>query len=283
MTLDLDRIAAVLAESHSYYGGREPGYRADGRMTPGTRDFLGSQFRAGMVVLDVGCGNGGTLIAHAGTFAEGLGIDNDPAHLALADKAAAEAGTTNLSFRLLEVDQLPSQGWADRFDLVFTERGPFGYESRGIQAALSVLRTDGLIFCESIGDLHHQELREVFGAGPRFNQAIRSLDQVRVAMERNGVGIRVAADIITKRYYPDPYEWLRFQCGIWAWAGAPLPAPDDPRIGWFVERNSASGEIETTHHVVWVAGVKLPEPPGYVESPYFPADRRSGLERHERS
>ena len=268
--VDRSRVAVILGEAHSYYGSRAANYRADLRMTPDARDFLGTQFEPHMAILDIGCGNGATLLEHAGKFAEGVGIDNDPAHLALAEQALAESGSANVAFRLLEVDQLPEQGWGNRFDLVFTERGPVGFESRSIQAALSVLRTDGVIFVEAIADLHHQEVREVFGSGPRFNQAIRSLDQVRVAMERNGVGVRLAADLISKRYYPDIYEWLRFQCGIWAWSHTPLPAADDPRFALFARRNTTdSGEIETTHHVVWVAGVKLAERPGYVETPYF--------------
>ncbi len=76
-------------------------------------------------------------------------------------------------------------------------------------------------------------------------------------MEQSGIEVRLAADLISKRYYPDIYAWLEFQSAIWAWAGVPLPAAEDPRIGVFAERNeTASGPIETTHHVVWVAGVK---------------------------
>jgi hypothetical protein len=86
---------------------------------------------------------------------------------------------------------------------------------------------------------------------------MRTIEQARVAMEQNGLSVRLAADIVSKRYYLDIYAWLQFQCAIWSWLGMPLPAADDPRIAWFAERNrSTTGEIETTHHVVWVAGVK---------------------------
>ena len=81
---------------------------------------------------------------------------------------------------------------------------------------------------------------------------IRTLEKARVAMERNGVDIRVAADILQKRYYPDIYEWLKFQCSIWMWTGSSFPAPDDVRLAMFAEPNATeSGEIEPTHHVVW--------------------------------
>ena len=83
---------------------------------------------------------------------------------------------------------------------------------------------------------------------------------MRVAMERNGVGIRFAADVVEKRIYPDVYEWLQFQCSIWAWGVGTLPRHDDPRIKLFAERNTTStGEIETTHHVALVGGVRIPE------------------------
>jgi len=86
---------------------------------------------------------------------------------------------------------------------------------------------------------------------------MRTNEKARVAMEQNGISVRLAADIISKRYYPDIYAWLQFQCAIWSWLGIRLPEADDPRFAWFAERNRiATGEIETTHHVVWVAGVK---------------------------
>jgi len=76
-------------------------------------------------------------------------------------------------------------------------------------------------------------------------------------MQRNGVNVRLEANLFTKWIYPDVYAWLEYQCNIWAWLKLALPQPDDPRIGQFAERNTTdTGEIETTHHIVWVAGVK---------------------------
>ena len=151
----------------------------------------------------------------------------------------------------------------------FRERGPIGYNGYGIQAALRVLKPDGLLFCEMIGNLHHQEVSALFGPGLPHHQMIRTVDEARVAMERNGVSIRIASEIVTKRYYPSIYDWLEFQCGIWAWGGGPLPSADDPRLALFAERNTTeSGEIETTHHVVWVGGVKARDS-YYAERSYF--------------
>ncbi len=270
MPLDRTRLAEILGAEHSYYGGPEPAHRNDDRLNLPARDFISTQLRPDMRVLDVGCGNGSTLLEHCERFATGVGIDTDARHLALAEGAKRERGGPNVEFRRVDLDDLPSAFADHEFDFAFSERGPVGYDGRSVQAVLSTVRADGLIFCEVIGELHHQEASELFGARPRMTQAISVLDQVRVAMERNGVGIRIAADMVSKRYYATIYDWLRFQCSIWAWSGKPLPTPDDPRLELFEQRNTtASGAVETTHHVVWVGGAKLAKPPPYREHQFF--------------
>ncbi len=270
MELDRDRVRAILEADHSYYGTRPVGTREDDRLAPRASDFIASQLEPDMRVLDLGCGNGASLLENSHRFAWGLGIDSDPAHVALAQEALGHADCDNVEFRLLDFVEDGSELEPASFDFVFSERGPIGYNSHGIQAALRVLRDDGILFCEMIGDLHHQEAGELFGHGPRRNQMIRTLDQARVAMERNGVSIRIASEIVTHRYYASIYDWLEFQCGIWAWGGGQLPSPDDPRLTLFAERcTTPSGEIETTHHVVWVGGVKLAGESYYSEPSYF--------------
>lgn len=268
--LDRDRLAAVLAFDYSYYEGPEPDCRIDERLNPDAGEFVAAQLDSRMTVLDVGCGNGATLLRHSQLFAEAVGIDNDPAHIELATEALKSSPVDNVSFHALDADDLPRQPWHERFDFVFSERGPLGYDGRGVQAALSVLRTGGSIFTEVIGELHHQEVRDAFGGTSRLNQLIRSLDQVKVAMERNGVDIRIAADIVSKRSYPSVYEWLKFQCGIWSWMGFPIPEPTDPRLELFAQRNAdGSGRVNVTHHVVWVGGIKSAIPAPYNEFRHF--------------
>ena len=270
MELDQDRVRAILEADHSYYSPRPVGTRIDDRFAPSASDLIASQLGPGMRVLDTGCGNGATLLENSHRFASGLGIDNDPAHIDMAQEALRQGDCDSVEFRLLDFREDSSELEPESFDFVFSERGPIGYDSYGIQAALRVLKDDGILFCEMIGDLHHQEAAELFGPGIRRNQMIRTLDQARVAMERNGVSIRIASEIVTNRYYPSIYHWLEFQCGIWAWSGGSLPSPDDARIALFAERyTTPSGEIETTHHVVWVGGVKLAGPSYYAERSYF--------------
>ncbi len=260
LNLDRKRLKTILEAEYSYYGSRTEQFREDDRLSPDARDFIGSQLRPDMRVLDIGCGNGATLLGRCHRFASGLGVDHDPAHITLAEEALLQSGCTNVEFRLLSFPGDAHELEPESSDFAFTERGPIGFDSHGIEAALRVLKDDGLLFCEMIGERHHQEVAGVFGPGRTcqpHREMIRTLDQARAAMERNGVQIRIAADIVRKRYYPSIYDWLQFQCRIWAWSGKPLPSPDDERLAHFAERNAtASGEIETTHHVVWVGGVK---------------------------
>lgn len=207
-------------------------------------------------VLDVGCGDGKALLGLATQIRAGVGIDNDADHLALAERNRQAALAENVSFEQLSFDTLSGRGWSERFDLVFSGRGPIGYSVSSVMTALSVLRSDGLLLAEVIGDLHHQEVRDAFDG--RRRQPISVLDTVSVAFERAGADIRVAANLISRRTYPDIYEWLKFQCSTWAWSGVSLPTPDDPRLLSFARQaGDESGHIVTTHHVVIVGGTKL--------------------------
>jgi hypothetical protein len=140
--------------------------------------------------------------------------------------------------------------------MVVSLRGPLAGNAKSIQAAHDLLCADGLLYCEEIAELHQREKRAIFDPDSLQERA-RKADQTKVLLEQNGFDVRLAADVFTKWFYPDVYAWLQQECDLRAWLGVPFPEADDPRIALFAERNTtATGEIETTHHVAWVAGVK---------------------------
>ena len=257
MQIDQDRIQAILKAEHSYYGGRDIPVREDRRWAPGLWDLIVKQLSPDMHVLDVGCGRGHLLLDLSTSFHTGLGIDIDPEFLQVAEEAKRAQGVKNVDFLLLDYPREIARLQPGSFDMVVSLRGPVGETPLDIQAAHHLLRPDGLLFCQEIAELHHKEVIEIFDPRFRSQEMIPKVDEVRALMEQNGFDMRLAADVITKSFYPDVYVWLQSECNIRAWLGIPLPEPDDPRIALFAERNTtATGEIETTNHTAWVAGVK---------------------------
>jgi len=257
MQIDQDRIRAILKSEHSYYGGRDIPIRKDYRWDPGVVNLITPQLSPEIHVLDVGCGDGWLLLELSKSFHTGIGIDNDPEHIQMAEEAKLAQGIRNVDFLLLDYPREFAQFQLGSYDMVISLRGPVPDTAEGIQVAHRLLRLDGLLLCDEIAEFHQKEVEETFGDSSRSKEMIPKVEEVKVLMERNGFDVRLAADIFTKWFYPDVYAWFQYECNIWAWAGIPLPEPDDPRIGLFAERNTtATGEIETTHHVARVAGVK---------------------------
>jgi SAM-dependent methyltransferase len=257
MQIDQDRIRAILEARHSYYGEREIPIRRDQRWIPMWENLIVPQLSPTMQVLDVGCGKGQFLLELNDSFHNGLGIDHDPEHIRMAEVAKRQQGVKNVDFLLLDYPGEVVHLRPASFDLVVSLRGPMLETTLGLQAAHHLLRPEGLLFCEEIAELHHKEVVEIFEDRSHSHETIPKVHQVRRLLEQNGFDVRLAADIFTKWIYPDVYAWLQFICDIWTWLGIPLPEPDDPRIGLFAVRNTnATGEIETTHHVAWVAAVK---------------------------
>ncbi|MBN1937008.1 MAG: methyltransferase domain-containing protein [Anaerolineae bacterium] len=257
MRIDQDRIRAILQAEHSYYGGRDA-IRVDARWYPGWQHIIAPQLSPAMHVLDVGCGDGGFLLELNSSFRTGLGIDNDPKHIRMAEAAKREQGITSVDFLLLDYPTEIARLEPASFDMVVSLRGPVGDTAESVQAAYHLLRPEGLLYCEEIAERHQKEVAEIFPELSQHSQAGRTADRVIALFEQNGFDVRLTTDVFTKWIYPDVYAWVELISSLWTWLGIPLPAPDDPRIARFAERNTiATGEIETTHHVAWIAGVKM--------------------------
>ncbi len=257
MPLDRDRIRTILEAEHSYYGYGDVPIRNDTRWYPNVTDLMAKQLSPSSRVLDVGCGNGDILLELSPSFHTGVGVDIDPKHIRMAEEAGCAQGITNVEVLVLDFPREIARLQPESFDLAFSLRGPVGDTPASILATLHLLRPEGLLLCEFIGEHHQHEVRAVFGDHSHKGQSVPTAEQLRVALGRAGVDVRLVIDLFTKWCYPDVYAWLEYQCNIWGWIGVPLPEPDDPRIGQFADRNTTvTGEIVTTHHVVRVAGVK---------------------------
>ena len=229
MKLDLERIHAILNGEHSYYGGRDIPIREDARWDLGPySDFIQRYLSPTMRVLDVGCGNGHILMEMSKSFQYGLGIDNDPDHIQMAEDAKRTEAIENVEFRLLDYPRQTAQIEAESFDMVTSIRGPVPDTAEGIQAAYRLLRDDGLLFCHEIGELHHREVDAVFGKASGDKEVMSLRKRYCKALEENGFSVRLAADNLGMMYFPDIYAWLAYESNLWAWLGMPLPGSGRP-------------------------------------------------------
>ena len=214
MELDESRLRSIFENNHAFYDDALT-FRKDTRLFPRTGNLILSQFDRSMRVLDLGCGNGDTLIQRHDRFAYGLGIDNDPEHLQIAEEGLKKSGVTNVEFRLLDFEKNHDSLDSESFDFAFSQRGPLDLTPSTIHASARILKSNGLILNELIGKQHLHEVDRVFESPE--DPTVMNIEQNRTEMERCGIEIRVVADYYSKRTYPDIYEWFRFQTDIWSW------------------------------------------------------------------
>jgi SAM-dependent methyltransferase len=85
--------------------------------------------RRGARVLDIGCGFGDTtqqLVELTGPDGFGVGVDAAPRFIEAARAEAAQAGTTNVRFDVMDVEAAP---FGDRFDYAFSRMGTMFFDN----------------------------------------------------------------------------------------------------------------------------------------------------------
>ncbi len=214
-------------------------------------------------VLDIGCGNGRTLLKAAASFREGVGLDNDEKHLAQAEALKAESGVRNVTF---------VHGWAHKmpfetasFDVVFSERGPLAGYDVNVRNAVRVLRSGGTIFYETPGPRNYHEVGYIFDPHQPPISALpltaRIEDQLAV-FERNGVAVTLAQSHLETLVFPDVYEWLRHHLSQWDYFDSwrlEWPLSDRRKLGiecFLAMAADDAGRIRITSHRLWIGGVK---------------------------
>jgi SAM-dependent methyltransferase len=131
MQIDMQRVTSIasryaaLDPLEAYYLGKLH-IRPDPRnVLPEAQDVLAKALHGAGRVLDVGCGDGHTLITNATSFQDGFGVDESDYIVGRATASARTARVTNVKFQFAKAIALPFPD--NHFDLVFSERGPVGH------------------------------------------------------------------------------------------------------------------------------------------------------------
>jgi ubiquinone/menaquinone biosynthesis C-methylase UbiE len=136
-------------ELEAYYRNRSLDFAEAYSLVPDIEGVLQKGMNAADRVLDIGCGDGHSLINNASLFKEGIGYDDSEYIINLAIASAEKARATNVRFINGKAISLPFTD--EYFDFIYSERGPIGHADSTFIEALRVLKDKGRIFYETGG------------------------------------------------------------------------------------------------------------------------------------
>lgn len=265
--IDYDRVHQIIQSSrHGYYEREQCRFVREGSLALHIDEVFPRVCRPDSRVLDIGCGNGRTLIRNASLFGEGIGLDNYPPHVCLAQETIAASGVANVRIVAGRGDNLPFE--PESFDFVFSERGPVAGNDVNTFNAVRVLRRGGTMLIEGPGPCGYFEPGYIFGFGahdiPIHNvPASGWLEGLSAVMARNGIDVQLAASHIERLVFEDFYEWLKWHLSAWDyyenWRFVDWPLLERQVHGiarFLVMCADEAGRIRVTNHRLWTGGTK---------------------------
>ena len=205
-------------------------------------------------VLDIGCGDGHTLIQNTYRFQEGIGIDESAYIIAKANYSAIEASTNNVRFLKAKVMELPFDDGS--FDFVFSERGPLGHDDATLAAAIRVLKPGGRIFIETMGSFF---MRENDSPDKSHGQEtlLTTLDTERDRFQRSHIEPMLLMSHVSILHFGSLYDWFEYHCAIERYMENPLPSTSEDNLVKNIVQNAAdeTGALNLTQHHIWMGGV----------------------------
>jgi SAM-dependent methyltransferase len=250
VNIDLDRIKSIeatyadLDPMAAYYRKRSVQYETVGPLVPPTRPLLEQALRDQGHVLDIGCGDGGTLLDCAHLYQAGVGFDESHYILDQAQAEAKRRAISNVDFRWGKAIELP---FADEtFEFVWTERGPLGHNDPTLQEALRVLKPGGRIFIETGAE-----------AGPD-RTVLTDLETERDRFERHGLKLEILASRIREDWFGDIYGWFEYQCSLWRYFDRkpPFPYKLETLQSQLAHAGGDDKPFALTNHTIWIGGRK---------------------------
>ena len=193
-------------------------------------------------VLDIGTGGGEIFFSLAPYFAEGVGIDQNPAMIKVARRNQSALSLDNISLTVMEGSDLGFD--ADEFDVVLLR-----HLRVYVGEIVRVLRQGGYFITQMVGQRSSLNILDAFGwtptsFGPDWWQTVAELaDQFRLH----------GCQIITQAEYDVPY-WFHDLESFMFWLMS-VPWPEDielqkhwQNINRILETSQTERGIETNEH-----------------------------------
>lgn len=253
MHLDWNRIERIEREysrldpMEAYYRKRSLNYIHDSPLAPNTIDVLRTVARRSSHVLDIGCGDGSTLVTLSSIIQTGTGFDQSRYALSRARQRASGRHISNLRFVFGMAVDLPFEN--GQFDLVYSERGPIGHSDLTLEPALRVLRVGGRLFYETLPIVDEE------------STLLTSLDRERDRLERHGVAVEILCTRVETICFADIYQWIELQCSIERYLehDAPYESVAADKIEQMLRlTHDAAEQVTASYRTIWAGGKKEP-------------------------
>lgn len=124
-------------------------------------------------VLDLGCGSGELTQEFGELFGEVIGVDAFEEYIKTAQK---ENKKVNVKFLVADGKKLPFEN--STFDIIISSRGPLSANEEFVTESKRVLKENGLMIEETIGEKDKLELKELLGRGQNYPINKRKIEQV---------------------------------------------------------------------------------------------------------
>ena len=196
---------------------------------------------ANQCALDAGSGDGRFTLRIAPHFGQVVGIELSLGMLEIAQRRLAEQGIENVRF---EAQDASNTGYpAASFDVVYSRRGPTGYEEFA-----RLLTRGGSVLHVGIGEQDAGNLVRVFGRGQGFDYRSNSwLSRSRDRQEAAGLTIVYAEEFVYDEYYPTYADLDLFLQGVPIFEDFD-PAADRELLQQYVRQAQTSKGIHLVRH-----------------------------------
>lgn len=129
------------------------------------------------VVLDLGCGSGELTIQLSRHCKKIIGVDCFADYIKTANKDKKSQKIENVLFKIQDGRKLSFKN--EMFDVVYSSRGPVSANSVFFKEALRVLKKNGFLIEETIGETDKIELKKIFNRGQNFPYFIKKRESVQ--------------------------------------------------------------------------------------------------------
>jgi len=136
-------------------------------------------------VLDLGCGSGELTLKLSPFFKEIVGIDPFDDYIKTAKKLKKTIEAKNVIFKVADGKKLPFED--EYFDIVFSSRGPLSTNIDFIKESFRVLKKEGLMIEETIGEKDKIELKIFFGRGQNYPIRETKFESVKKLLIQSGM------------------------------------------------------------------------------------------------